>query len=234
MDAKELALAIKKMSRIYGDDLKQAVARLAVATGRQLAIETQAFGANTRKQQEGAIEAGMKMSCHAMESAEHKKLAKDPSKAKGIVINSVSELDAKLETMRNGKGHVKKLPYGDKLLVTKTVYSQCLKLRKKRAGKAKGAWLGAGEKAAGKQKGTNKITIGKNFMSYAQKFAHRGYASFWGGLTSWRYGCTLMNSYPHSDLKRVLSNDSRHDAIQIASEKTLKWYKKANKENALK
>lgn len=233
INMQQLARSLKTMAKKYGDDQDQAVSRLAVSVGRQMAIETQAFGVNSRKKQEGAIEAGMRVACWVMENAAFKEIAKNPEKARGIIVVSVSELDEKLEKLRDKKGHVKAQPQGQKLIVSKSVFNQCLKLRKKRAGKAKGAWLGAGEKAAGKQKGNNKITIGKNFMSYAQKFAHRGNARFSGGLLSSKT-CTLENTYPYTKLKRVVSDAARNNSLQIATEKTLKWYKKANKENALK
>jgi len=231
VDMGKLQKTLKKMSKTYGDNHEQAVARLAVATGRQMAIETQAFGANSRKQQEGAIEVGMNVCVFAVTESRYKSLSKSKDKSQFMLVPSVAELDAELEKRRNKKGWVTvKKPT---IYVKKNVFGQTLKLRKKRAGKAKGAWLGAGEKAAAKQKGNDRISIGKNFMSYAQKFSRRGNARFSGMLLSKKF-CTLVNTYYHAQLKRVVSASARINAVRIATEKTLKWYKKANKANALK
>lgn len=233
LDMKKTSRLLKSAAVKYGDNQEQAVARLAVATGRELAVRTQAFGANSRKQQEGAILRGMQSAVRAVTAKEFKAIMKRGGDEAARCVATPNELSEKLDAMRDEKGWVQRQIGDFKLVATTQTFNACYKERKKRAGKAKGAWLGAAEKAAGKQKGNDRISIGKNFMAYAQKFKARGKVNFSGGFLAAK-SAYLTNTFFHAKFDRVLPASQKRQAIDDAKVKALKWYRKANKANALK
>jgi hypothetical protein len=113
-------------------------------------------------------------------------------------------------------------------ITTEAVVKKCFTIRRALSGMAKGGWLGSGMKAAQMQTGGDRIAIGKNYLSYAQKFAKFGRMIMRGGLLSTRYAL-LKNTVRHAGKKRVLSANGIATAKNQAVLAVVKWYKKANK-----
>ena len=238
-DMAKLELSLKKAAKAFGDTTTQAVARWSVQTGRELAGETSAHGRGTdaKKKQHSAIEAGAnmviwKVSITGTTKGGNARFAYEgqshvwPAER---VIKSVSEFDDWIEKFRTGKNRYTKRPHFNELAICdEGLFKKALKARQMRAGIAKGAWLGAANKAATFQRGAQRINIGKNFLGYAQKHAGRGTAKVDFGA-GFRPSGKLENRSEHSGKSWVLSSAKTQKALGWGLRKTITWYRKAAK-----
>ena len=102
-----------------------------------------------------------------------------------------------------------------------------MKIRYKRAGMAKGGWVGAGQEIAKAQKGASQDRIGVNFLKYAQKHSHFGSAV--APQSGFSPRSKLTNKVGHSGERHVLARGAFDKASAWGLRKTIRWYKEALK-----
>jgi hypothetical protein len=140
-------------------------------------------------------------------------------------LKSPQEVHEWIDSRQNSKGRTKKLPAEQRAFITQKLFTQVLKERQKRAGMAKGGWLGAGQEIASAQKGTDRISIGKNFLGYAQKHSHFGGAR--RPISGWKPTAEISNRVRHSGDSNVLTSGASKAAIDWGLKKTITWYRAA-------
>jgi hypothetical protein len=69
-----------------------------------------------------------------------------------------------------------------------------------------------------------KITIGKNFLGYAQKHSAMGTAK--KPREGWKPVAGLTNKAAHSGSRHVLSDSGIRRSVEFGLRKTVKWYQK--------
>lgn len=239
-DMAKLRRSISKAAKKFGETNRDAIARWGVQTCRELATTTQAFGkAGTKKKQQDAIEAGakavvwpVKITGAARGSTRfeyqgtvhywpNSRVLRDPA--------AVNDWIEKHRTAKNKRTPKQALPFHELAICDERVFRAAMKIRFARAGEAKGAWLGAGMEIAKRQRGTQRINIGKNFLGYAQRHSGKGTASVSGNPFK-TFG-TLTNNAAHSASSYVLSESNKSKAIAFGARKTIQWYKKAARDS---
>ena len=159
IDDKQLRRTLEKTAKDFGDTTEQAVCRLAVQFAREQATSSQAFGDSraSKLQQENAIAAGVNQVVMVLQR---------PKIAGGRVIGttrngnrislplskwitSPGELNDWVEQNRTRRrGRTGRVPPDKMPAAPKKVVSDVIKQRKRKAGIAKGGWIGAGRRAA--------------------------------------------------------------------------------------
>jgi hypothetical protein len=114
--------------------------------------------------------------------------------------------------------------------VTLERLKKALTIRFKKAGMAKGGWLGAGQTIARAQTGQGRINIGRNFLGYAQK--HERFGTAKKPLNPFKPTTELRNAVRHTASPDVVSPVAKQKATAWGLTKTIQWYRKAAK-NAL-
>ena len=143
------------------------------------------------------------------------------------LLATAQEADSWIDRHRGEHGHTERLDQNTIGIAPKSVVLAVKRLRREKAGMAKGAWLGAGVDIARYQSGTERISIGKNFLGYAQKHARRGTAKSSGN--GFKPFATLSNRARHSGSGYVLSQSEKSKAIGFGARKTIAWYRRAAK-----
>jgi hypothetical protein len=212
---------LNKLSKEFGDTHDQAVSRLAVSVARNLAFETESWGkVGAKKKQEEAIMRGI---TNVVEIVDAKKMKWMQNQSKMLVITDPLVLSKHVDSLRNKDGMTPRISADQRAITTEAVVKKCFTIRRKLSGMAKGGWLGAGIKASQMQTGGDRLTIGKNFLGYAQKFTDFGRAIMRGGTLRSKF-IVLKNTVKHSGKKRVLSAGKIARAKDQASVSTVKWY----------
>jgi hypothetical protein len=240
VDLYELERSLKKTADAFGDSNQTAIARWGVATCRRLVKETQAWGDNSKakKKQENAILKDANRAIYAVSKPIVVKHLQS-GKMSGLVINgeliifrpnqllkTAQDVNDWIDMHRTSrKGRVPNMNNNLKGIAAESTLRAALRERNKRAGKAKGAWIGAAQDIAKGQKEGSRITIGKNVASYAHKFSGGGSARI--TKSSWSPVGILTNNVPYVSNPHVLKKSAMQEALQDGAEKTLKWYKKA-------
>lgn len=238
-DIPKLEASLKKAMTAFGDTNTQAVSRWAVQVGRELAVSTQVFGrTGTRKKQEFAIEADARRVIYPVDSISQSKTGRTVRATRegksfnwpvSRFLKNESEVNEWIEMNRTRRrARTSKLPFTELAICTLQVFNKALKMRYANAGMAKGAWLGAADDAAKMQTGAQRITIGKNFLSYAQKHRHLGDAKMNKG-GGFKPVASLVNKVRHSSSPYVLSQSEISKSIGFGLRKTINWYRSAAK-----
>ena len=177
MDMGMLERSLRKSAKAFGETTAQSVRRWGVSTCRKLAVETSAFGqTGTFKTQKQAIENDAKKVLHVYPDEFGNNTGIITAKNKKLLLSAeaVNDWIELNRTGRNGRTPKKGLPSEERKCCKATTFRSAMRIRFKHAGMAKGGWLGAGMEIAREVGGGYKDVIGKNFMSYAQKFSHMG------------------------------------------------------------
>jgi len=213
-DNAKLQASLKKYSKMFGDNTGQAVTRWGVQVGRELAFSTQIYGkTGTRKKQIQNIRRdGIKF----IAILDNSKVKVDLNTAEEIIVWINSNLKYKNKRIKKWKS------------ARRRTFDKAMSIKNKNAGMAKGSWLGASMDIAKKQTGTARISIGKNFLAYAQKWAKLGKGK--AGSSDFKSQSTLVSTVPWVDDEYVLSTLHTTDSIEKALKSTVKWYRKALKE----
>lgn len=238
IDMGKLRRSLTKAAKNFGESNRQAVARWGVQTCRELAVSTQVFGkAGAKKKQIAAIEAGIHGAIATVTEREFQKLRAGKRRAKirnrwvevaqERILSTPEQCHRWIGAHRDDKGHAEKLDQFHIGVSSKSIMRQVVRERRERAGIAKGGWLGAGMMIAKRQSGTERITIGKNFLGYAQKHSKRGSAK--PGGDGFKPFATLSNRARHTGSSYVLSQSERRKAIAFGARKTISWYRRAAK-----
>lgn len=238
-DMPKLIGSLKKASKAFGDTNKNAIARWGVQTCRELAVSTQVYGkGGARKKQVNAIEKGVNGVIASVSDKQFRTLLSGKVKRAKIRNRWVEVTQERLipddgkamewiESHRDEKGRTPRLDQFQIGIAPQSVVRKVVRMRSVRAGIAKGAWLGAGAEIAKRQKGAQKINIGRNFLGYAQKHAARGDAR----ATSDPFNpiAFLENKSAHSGTDYVLSQKEKDKAVGFGLRKTINWYRMAAK-----
>lgn len=236
-DMPKLARSMKRAAKAFGDTNVQATARWSVQTGRELAVSTQAYGrTGTKQKQQFAIEADARRVVWPVAivsiSGKTATFLHDGARRTwpaSRVLRDEQAVHDWIEMHRTRRrSRTSKLPFQELAICDVRVFRAAMKTRFALAGTAKGGWLGASNKAATFQKGAQRITIGKNFLGYAQKHARRGTARLDKGLV-FRPIATLSNRARHVSSDYVLSKSEIAKAIGFGARKTIAWYRRAAK-----
>lgn len=231
IDRPELEKSLKKYAKEFGETSAQAVVRWSVQTCRELAMETQAWGkSETKKKQQGAILAdaynvllvvdSLRITGKSAKVFNQGNTYTVPS---SMVIQTPTEISDWIEIHRTRRrGRTARIPIDQRKVVTRAKFKKGMKERLARAGMAKGAWLGAGQVIAKAQVGQDKITIGKNFLGYTQKFMDKGTAT--KPKNGWKPICGLTNKTAHSASNHVLSSAGMRRSVDFGLKKAVKWY----------
>jgi len=235
-DMPKLIKSLEAAAKNFGETNKNAVARWGVQTCRALAVSTQAFGkTGTRKKQRFAIESDARRVIYPVDSIKPSKTGKSvraSHEGKNFnwpndrVLRNETEVNDWIDRHREkGKHRTAKLPFPELAICTMTTFRKAVKVRDAKSGMAKGAWLGAGAEIALKQTGMDRINIGKNFLSYAQKHSGRGDASVTNDL--FRPIGKLINKARHSGSNYVLTAGTKAKAVGFGLQQAIRWYHSA-------
>lgn len=242
VDMKKLESDLKWMAAQFGECNETGIARWGVATCRRLAKETQVWGdgKEARIKQEKAIEKDAHRVAIVVSKPKFTKLIR-AKKMTGITVNGVTylfrphqnitteqHLNEWMELNRTGRDArppKRGLPPGMMCVTTQQVYNAAMRKRKKRAGKAKGGWIGAGKGIGRFQRTGSRITIGKNVASYAHKWDMGGHASMVKAI--WTPAGTMVNTYRHAGNDLVLRESQITESIADAAKNMITWYEKA-------
>lgn len=236
IDEKRLRRSLEKAAADFGDTTAQGVSRLAVQFAREQATSSQAFGAgqDAKKQQHNAIEAGvnqvvMKLTRPRVRGGFVQGTTRNGSRIRLPLhrwITSAGELDDWVEQNRTRRrGRTASVPANKMPAAPAKVIRSVVTARKRKAGIAKGGWLGAGREAAKFQRGGKRLTIGKNVISWAQR--HSGFGSARRGGTSFNPHISLHNKARHSSSPHVMPSGHTAKNMTWAARKTLRWYERA-------
>lgn len=234
IDRPKLEKSLKKFAKKFGETNAQALVRWSVNACRELAFETQVWGkTQTRQKQEGAILADaynvllvVDQAKPAGRSFRVTNQGKTYSVAADKVLTSADDVNDWIEINRTRRrARTAVLPVTERKVVDAQIFKQAMRARFTRAGMAKGGWLGAGQQIASAQVGQDRINIGKNFLSYAQKHARFGDAK--KPRAGFRPFCEITNRVAHSSDKNVLTAAAPARAFAWSLKKTVKWYSTA-------
>jgi len=213
-DNRQLERSLATARKAFGESSEQALYRWGVQVARELAGVTQAYGKNkkTNDIQQKAIYMDAMNVCRLVESR--------PS------LKTPQECYEWIEQHRTrGRRRTVKLPIEQRKTVTPAILNEALKVKRDNAGMAKGAWLGSGIQLSNKQIGTQKINIGKNFLTHTQKFARLGNAITKRSVFSPK--AELNNTVKHSADPQILPQSRKTQVVKRGLINTLKWYDKA-------
>ena len=235
-------ITMERLAKEFKEDASQATARLAVATGKNLANKSQPWGLG-RKAKDAIrenVERAAKRVCYIVkDTAFLTKLKRQGPRARlkykagfggwnpvlpGQIQSDPAAINRQIDKVRAGKANPPRwIPWSDIIIVSKTAFARAMTLRRKRIGIHKGGWLGAGIQAAGLQGGPDRAKIGKNVASWAQKHRRMGAARYDGD----RRFVTLTNYAVASEW--LLTASDQQAAFEAAEENTISWYQKAIK-----
>jgi hypothetical protein len=216
LDHKLLEKNLKKASKAFGDSTAQSTFRWGVQIARDLSGATQAFGRGKKAQQDQVIAIWM----DALQV-----INRVPDGKKATLTNAQMVITW-IDQNRTKKGkRTRLLPDSEKKTATESALHEAVKIKSVRAGMAKGAWIGAGMDIAKRQEGMQKISIGKNFLGYAQKYSSLGNSVVKKKI----FDCdaTLTNTTKQSASSYVLRENQKQKAVKTGLKKTIKWYEKA-------
>lgn len=234
IDRQKLQRSLRRFAKDFGDTNAQALCRWGVQTCRELAKSTQAFGqTKTKGKQEGAILGDSLNVLIVVEkltstrrgyNAENqgKKSWVSPEKAITSPDQVVEWID-KNRTRRNRR--TAKLPISERMVCDVQTHKKAMAIMNRDAGIAKGGWIGAGQDIANAQRGTDRVNIGKNFLSYTQK--HRRFGSAKKPIPGWSPKAEISNRARHTGTNYVLSKSHSTAAIDWGLKKTVSWYRAA-------
>ena len=240
IDNEELAKQLNRVAADFGESNETAIARWGVATCRKLIVFNQSWGdgKEAKKRQEGAITKDANRAVYSI-SRNNKLVRKIKQRSvTGLVIagelalftparnlGTVQEVNAFIDANRNNRGRVRRLNSQSKGIAPATVFNAAIKIRKKRAGVAKGGWIGAGISIGKKQRKGSRITIGKNVAGYAHKFKSGGASRMI--RSQWSPQGDIINNVPYVSDEHVLKTSDAKRAINDGGKMTIKWYEKA-------
>ena len=235
IDMVGLQASIKRYSHAFGETNAQAVVRWSVQTCRELAKDTESMGktAKAKKVQKGAM----------IKDAYNVLIVGRRLRRKGAgfrvstdrstfyastdkVLQSPSQVNHWIRKHRTRKHkRTVELHPAQRKICSRAVFNKALAIRVKKAGMAKGAWLGAGMRIARKQKGQDRINIGQGYLAYAQRHAKHGKAIH--PKAGFKPFAEIINKIAHSGDGYVLSSRKANSAIAWGLKNSISFYRRA-------
>lgn len=235
IDRGELESSLRRFSKAFGDNNAQAVCRWGVQTCRELALETQSIANKAKNEkpkqkQEGAIISDARnvlLVCDEVTSTgKGYKITNQGKSYRASASQVFMEVQAANEWIEQHRTRKRrrtaKLPVHERKIVSAQLFKKIIKARMVNAGMAKGGWLGAGKDLASFQKGSERITIGKNYLSYTQKHSKFGRAS--NPRPGWSPSTSIQNTVRHTASTDVVKTTAFDKAAKWGLRKTVKWY----------
>jgi len=218
VDMVKLARSLKGAAKAFGDSTSQALVRWSVRTCAELAVETQVYGkTKTRGKQEGAI---------LWDAVNVIMVRPDGERiSQSRLLSSESEITEWINSQRGTKGRTRPLPKESKREAHQRTFNRAMRAAYKRAGIAKGGWIGAGQQIARRQKGQDRINIGKNFLGYTHKHGSRGAARL--SLIPFRPISFITNKARHVAKRYVLNPAAFRSAAMRSLRTTTTWYRRS-------
>jgi len=235
-DTEKFRRTLKGYGRRFKDSNWQLTCRLAVSVARELAVLTEPRGKG-KKAIVAAIEADARravvpLSARTFQAARRRGRIWDGRQYVAVPADRfLEDEDAvwrAIEVARGRGGRVRKGLTGGPAVTRRPVFLRVLRKRRKLAGIAKGSWLGAGMEAARFQRGAARLSIGRNFMSWAQKHARFGRAR--RRRRGWRAGIELVSLARHTRRREIFPVGVEDEAVARAFRNTANWYRRALKE----
>jgi len=214
VDVAKLERSIKKYAKAFGESSAQAVTRWSVQTSRELAKYSQPF------------KGGMKAHRSSMwKDALNCVIPIEGKTPKGAAaLKSPLQIMEWIDSNRIRRGRrVPKLPIGQRKKCSMANLKKAITIKAKRAGLAKGGWIGAGDQIAKNQTGSNKFSIGSNFLKYAHKHSYIGTAK--APQNGFRPTAEITNQARHSSNDYVLRSNQIQKAIADGRKKCLNFYR---------
>lgn len=219
-DMPRLERSLRRFAGEFGDTNAQAVIRWSIQVCRELAVESLPFGAKKMKETHvKAITADALRVTHIIKTATPRRTRSDRW------LNTPEALNAWMDSNRGRNNRTRQLSDADKKECLYVTLKKAVAIRMKRAGIAKGGFIGAGQDIARAQTGMDRINIGRNFLSYAQKHAAFGDAT--KPRSGFNPSATLRNKASHTSKDYVLKKSAVDKAIGFGLRKTISWYRAA-------
>ena len=222
--------SFKKFRKRFGDSSNDALLRAGVFAARDAADLTSPPG-KKRTKIVGAIKAGALAVCSPVKPGVFSKIVKSGKVRRGRggrfvkipssqILAGVTQIEKWIESHRGEEGRTKDLPLEKKGACKTTDFNKALAARNRRAGRVKGAWLGAGIEVSRKGAGER---IGKGFMKWAQKHSAEGSMRY-RPRTLGKSSLILLNRVPYASA--IFSRSAGREAGRKAWKKTMAWYKR--------
>ena len=125
----------------------------------------------------------------------------------------------------NRQGRVPTMKRNMKGIASRPSFDGAIRIKAKKAGQAKGGWVGAGKAIGTKQRKGSRITIGKDVAGYAHKFQTGGTATLQRDV--WNPIGKIINNVSYVSTDYVLKKSDAADAINTGGRMTIKWYESA-------
>ena len=235
---KEPDAELRELAKKFKEDAKQATARLAVASGKELANKSWPWGLGTRarKSIEKNVTDSAKRVCYVIPPKSAALITRLKAGGRGARVKygtweqvlpgqfktDPRQINRQIDKVRDGYTNPPDyIPWGKMVVCSTAAFNKAMTMRRKRIGMNKGGWLGAGIAAARFQAGPDRAKIGKNVANWAQKHRNMGSAR-----VEWPF-ITLLNSLGYSE--GLLPEHNRLRALDDAWDRTVAWYKKAIK-----
>ena len=218
--------------------------RWGVQCAREAAVATQPYGGRTGKsgtkaknKSKNSIEQGLYAVCIPLKRVRRSKSGKtvEGITANGKVISfpasrfydSPEQLDQFWQSRRTRRfRRTRRSNIENKAAAPLKVFKATLKKRMNHAGMAKSGWIQAGQMIAARQTGSERIRIGKNFISYAQKIRGKGRISVSKG-SGFQPAAWIHNLASHTKSSHVMDQSKVKSQVIWAAKNTLKWYQSA-------
>jgi hypothetical protein len=240
IESKEVERQIRAIGKLFGDTNEAMICRWGVSVCRDLVKQTQAWGDDTKakQKQQDAIRKDANRAVYSVTKTTYVNGVAS-GKLSGLVING--ELitftpDRVLKTAQevvdfidlnrtNRKNRVPTMKRNMKAIASAANVNKAVAIKTRRAGVAKGGWIGAGLAIAAKQRKGSKITIGKKVAGYAHKFKSGGTVQL--TRSEWNPIGKFTNNIPYVSTDYVLKRRDAANAINEGGRKTVQWYQTA-------
>lgn len=241
LDLEQLRREVIAFAERFGETSRQAVVRAAVSVAREAAVQTLPRGGDkgtaTKKKIERRINRGVVLASVVLKDkkmwsrikAQKRPRLRDKDRWTEVrpeqFVDDKNRFSEWVDKVRGGNANPSRyLQFSRKAIVWPKLVKDTQRLRRKRAGIAKGGWLGAGMEAARMQRGGDRISIGKNYMSWAQKHSKWGRAERYGSRQGGEFGVGLKNKNPY--LRNLWTRRLGKVAGEIGWRKTLRHYER--------
>ena len=240
VDPLGIARQMRALAKDFGESNESAIARWGVSTCRNLVQETQAWGNDTqaKKKQEDAIRKDVNRAVYSVTQKTYVNGVAS-GKLSGLVINGSlvtftpdrilknkqEVLDFVNLNRTNRKNRVPTMKRNMKAIADAKSVNEAIAMKTKRAGIAKGGWIGAGKTIGARQRKGSRITIGKDVAGYAHKFQTGGTATLQRDV--WNPIGKIINNVSYVSTDYVLKKSDAADAINTGGRMTIKWYESA-------
>jgi hypothetical protein len=125
----------------------------------------------------------------------------------------------------NRQGRVPTMKRNMKGITSRPSFNEAIRIKARKAGTAKGGWVGAGKAIGAKQRKGSKITISKDVAGYAHKFQTGGTATL--QRDTWNPIGKIINNVSYVSTDYVLKASDASNAINTGGRMTIKWTRRS-------